>query len=139
MGIKQDENEWIYLKPFFICEKNYGKTKYNKFLESYINKKNKYSRNRIMNPPDFYNNFNSYKNFNLMEEIKSPEERIKDFFMFLNTIFIKDNYNNLKYDENEIFGHKNRRSTSLALLLSLIQFCHYYNNLNMSIAFFKKF
>jgi hypothetical protein len=26
--------------------------------------------------------------------------------MFLNTIFIQDIYNNLKYDENEIFGHK---------------------------------
>ena len=41
-----------------------------------------------------------------MEEIKNPEDRIKDFFMFLNTIFIKDNYNNLKYEEKEIFGHK---------------------------------
>ena len=90
---------------FFICEKNYG-GEYNKIFDNYINKKKKYSRNKKFPPPDFYRNFSSFKNIYPVDEIKSPEERIKDFFMFLNTIFIQDNYNNLKYEENEIFGHK---------------------------------
>ena len=90
---------------FFICENNYG-GKYNKLFERGFNKNNKHSRNKKFPPPDFYKNFRSFGNIYPVEEIKSPEERIKDFFMFLNTIFIKDNYNNLKYDENEIFGHK---------------------------------
>ena len=90
---------------FFICEKNYG-GKYNKLFENFINKKIKYSRNKKRQPPDFYRNLSSFKNIYPVDEIKNPEERIKDFFMFLNTIFIQDNYNNLKYEENEIFGHK---------------------------------
>ena len=88
---------------FFICDNNYG-GKYNKLFKYYISN-SKYSRNNKL-PPDFYLNINSFKNIYPVEEIKNPEERIKDFFKFLNTIFIGDNYNNLKYDENEIFGHK---------------------------------
>ena len=90
---------------FFICENNYG-GKYNKLFDKNFNKNNIYIRNKKFPPPDFYKNFHSFRSIYPVEEIKSPEERIKDFFMFLNTTFIKDNYNNLKYDENEIFGHK---------------------------------
>ena len=91
---------------FFICDNNYGGKYNNKLLENSINNKGKYSRNRKYPPPDFYKNFHSLKNIYHIEEIKNPEERIKDFFMFLNTIFIQDNYSNLKYDEKMIFGHK---------------------------------
>ena len=91
---------------FFICENNYGGNN-NNYMSNKDNQ-NKYFRNKknYHYPPDFYKNFNTFKNISPLEEIKNPEERIKEFFMFLNTIFIKDNYHNLKYDENEIFGHK---------------------------------
>ena len=90
---------------FFICDNYYG-GRNNLFSKNY-NKKFRctYSRNNHR-PPDFYSNFHTFKNIYPLEEIKNPEERIKDFFMFLNTIFIQDNYNNLKYNENEIFGHQ---------------------------------
>ena len=87
---------------FFICDDDYG-GKYNK--NNKINKyKIKYTKN-IFPSLEKNNNFSPYKPFYL-EEIKNPEERIKDFFKFLNSIFIEENYNNLKYDQNEIFGHK---------------------------------
>ena len=91
---------------FFICENNYGGNN-NNYMSNKDNQ-NKYFRNKknYHYPPDFYKNFNTFKNISPLEEIKNPEERIKQFFMFLNTVFIKDNYHNLKYDENEIFGHK---------------------------------
>lgn len=91
---------------FFICENNYGGNN-NNYMSNNDNQ-NKYFRNKknYHYPPDFYKNFNTFKNISPLEEIKNPEERIKQFFMFLNTVFIKDNYHNLKYDENEIFGHK---------------------------------
>ena len=91
---------------FFICDNNYGRTVYNKFYDNNNNNKYKFFRNTKFHPPDFYKNFTSFKNIYPVEEIKNPEERIKDFFMFLNSIFIKESYNNLKYEENEIFGHK---------------------------------
>ena len=90
---------------FFICDNNYG-GRNNLFNKNHNKKiKNIYSRN-YHRPPDFYSNFHTFKNIYPLEEIKNPEERIKDFFMFLNSIFIRENYNNLKYDENEIFGHQ---------------------------------
>ena len=91
---------------FFICENNYGGNN-NNYMSNNDNQ-NKCFKNKknYHYPPDFYKNFNTFKNISPLEEIKNPEERIKEFFMFLNTIFIKDNYHNLKYDENEIFGHK---------------------------------
>ena len=40
--------------------------------------------------------------------IKNSEKRVKDFFMLLNSIFYDEDYyyNDLKYNEKEIFGHK---------------------------------
>lgn len=89
---------------FFICDNNYG-GKYNLFYNKENLFKTILSRNRRLPIENLKLHFNPLKRMGSLEEIKNPEERKKDFFKFLNLIFTKENYNNLKYDENEIFGH----------------------------------
>ncbi len=91
---------------FFICENNYGGNN-NNYMSNNDNQ-NKCFKNKknYHYPPDFYKNFNTFKNISPLEEIKNPEERIKDFFMLLNSIFKQENHLCLKYKEKEIFGHK---------------------------------
>ena len=88
---------------FFICEKNYnGKREKNIF--SFKTEKNNFIKRN--HPPDFFNSINYFKYAEPIEEVKNPEERIKDFFMLLNSIFRQENHICLKYKEKEIFGHK---------------------------------
>ena len=88
---------------FFICEKNYnGKREKNIF--SFKTEKNNFIKRN--HPPEFFNSINYFKYAEPVEEIKNPEERIKDFFMLLNSIFRQENHICLKYKEKEIFGHK---------------------------------
>ena len=88
---------------FFICEKNYNGKKEKNIFNFKTEKNNFIKRNR---PPDFFNSINYFKYAEPIEEIKNPEERIKDFFMLLNSIFRQENHICLKYKEKEIFGHK---------------------------------
>ena len=90
---------------FFICDNNYG-GKYNLFYNKNKNTfKTSLSRNRRLPIENLKLYFSPFKRIGSLEEIKNPEERKKDFFKFLNSIFIKGNYNSLKYEESEIFGH----------------------------------
>ena len=88
---------------FFICEKNYNGKKEKNIFNFKTEKNNFIKRNH---PPDFFNSINYFKYAEPIEEIKNPEERIKDFFMLLNSIFRQENHICLKYKEKEIFGHK---------------------------------
>ena len=51
---------------------------------------------------------NEYQSIYELYSIKNSEKRVKDFFMLLNSIFYDEDYyyNDLKYNEKEIFGHK---------------------------------
>lgn len=89
---------------FFICENNYG-GKYNLFYNKGNIFKTNLSRNRKLPIDNLKLHFSPFKKVASLEEIKNPEERKKDFFKFLNSVFIKENYSNLKYEESEIFGH----------------------------------
>ena len=90
---------------FFICDNNLG-GKYNLFYNHNQNNifKTNLSRNRRC-PLNLKFHLSPLKQMGSLEEIKNPEERKKDFFKFLNSVFTKENYNNLKYEESEIFGH----------------------------------
>ena len=88
---------------FFICEKNYNGKKEKNIFNFKTEKNNFIKRNH---PPDFFNSINYFKYAEPIEEVKNPEERIKDFFMLLNSIFRQENHICLKYKEKEIFGHK---------------------------------
>ena len=88
---------------FFICDDNYVEKKQKKVFtikleKFYLNQKN--------HPPDFFNSIDYFKYAEPVEEKKNPEERIKDFFMLLNSIFKQENHLCLKYKDKEIFGHK---------------------------------
>ena len=88
---------------FFICDGHYfGKRE--KHLLNIKTEKNILFKK--FHPTDFYNSINYFKYAEPVEEIKNPEERIKDFFLLLNSIFRQDNHLCLKYKEKEIFGHK---------------------------------
>jgi len=80
---------------FFIAE-NISKGKY--YLSSKRYNNNSKSQNNIS---DYY------KDIYQLFSIKNSEKRVKDFFMLLNSIFYDDDYyNDIKYNEKEIFGHK---------------------------------
>ena len=84
---------------FFVGE-NYYRRQYDLFSPRYKN----YSQlNNINNIYD-----NDYYNFYPSYSIKNSEKRVKDFFMLLNSIFYDEDYyyNDLKYNEKDIFGHK---------------------------------
>ena len=83
---------------FFVGE-NYYRRKY-PFSPKYSNYYLGYINNSI------YDNDN--KNYYPSFSIKNSEKRVKDFFMLLNSIFYDEDYyyNDLKYNEKEIFGHK---------------------------------
>ena len=51
---------------------------------------------------------NECKDIYQLYSIKNSEQRVKDFFMLLNSIFYDDIdfYSDIKYNEKEIFGHK---------------------------------
>ena len=88
---------------FFICDENFNARKENKIFNIKTKKDNFIKRNH---PPDFFNSINYFKYAEPVEEVKNPEERIKDFFLLLNSIFRQENHLCLKYKEREIFGHK---------------------------------
>ena len=117
-------NSKINLKKQPVIEPKSAKTSVKRVLvETFKKKKNvnffigenyykrnfqfpKYKNNSILNN---MNNIYDYdcQNNNLYS-IRNTEKRVKDFFMLLNSIFYDEdyNYNNLKYNEKEIFGHK---------------------------------
>ena len=76
---------------FFVGE-NYYKRNYDIFSPRYKN----------------YSQYNDYYNLYPSYSIKNSEKRVKDFFMLLNSIFYDEDYyyNELKYSEKDIFGHK---------------------------------
>ena len=84
---------------FFLAE-NISKRKFN--LSSQKFNGNSKSQNNI--------NSNDYEYQGLYElySIKNTEKRVKDFFMLLNSIFYDEDhyYNDIIYNEKEIFGHK---------------------------------
>ena len=88
---------------FFICDENYIEKKKKNVFNF---KRENFNFIRRNNPPDFFHSINYFKHAEPVEEIKNPEERIKDFFMLLNSIFKQENHLCLKYKEKEIFGHK---------------------------------
>ena len=88
---------------FFICDENYIEKKKKNVFNL---KRENFNFIRKNHPPDFFHSINYFKYAEPVEEIKNPEERIKDFFMLLNSIFKQENHLCLKYKENEIFGHK---------------------------------
>ena len=88
---------------FFICDDNYVEKKRKKFFNI---KLEKFCRNQKNHPPDFFNSIDYFKYAEPVEEKKNPDERIKDFFMLLNSIFRQENHICLKYKDKEIFGHK---------------------------------
>ena len=88
---------------FFICDENYIEKKKKNVFNL---KRENFNFIRKNHPPDFFHSINYFKYAEPVEEIKNPEERIKDFFMLLNSIFKQENHLCLKYKEKEIFGHK---------------------------------
>ena len=88
---------------FFICDDNYVEKKQKKVFNI---KLEKFYLNQKNHPPDFFNSIDYFKYAEPVEEKKNPEERIKDFFMLLNSIFKQENHLCLKYKDKEIFGHK---------------------------------
>ena len=89
---------------FFICDENYIEKKEKNIFNLKTEKYNNIIRRN--HPPDFFNSINYFKYAEPVEEIKNPDERIKDFFMLLNSIFKQENHLCLKYKEKDIFGHK---------------------------------
>ena len=85
---------------FFVGE-NFYKSRYKLYSSHYRN----YSQLNNMSNINIYdsNTKDSY-----LYSIKNSEKRVKDFFMLLNSIFYDEDYyyNDLKYNEKEIFGHK---------------------------------
>ena len=62
---------------------------------------------RYNNNSKSQNDINDYKDIYQLYSIKNSEQRVKDFFMLLNSIFYdEDYYNDINYNEKEIFGHK---------------------------------
>ena len=88
---------------FFICDDDYGGKKFKNIFNIKTEKNFFIKRNH---PPDFFNSINYFKYAEPIEEIKNPEERTKDFFLLLNSIFRQENHLCLKYKEKNIFGHK---------------------------------
>ena len=88
---------------FFVGEENY-KGKKGKNIFNIKTEKNKFFKKN--HPPDFFKSINYFKYTEPIEEIKAPEERTKDFFMLLNSIFRQGSHLCLKYKEKDIFGHK---------------------------------
>ena len=88
---------------FFVGEENY---KWKKDKNIFRTKTEKKRLIKKTHPPDFFKSIDYFKYAEPVEEIKAPEERIKDFFNLLNSIFRKENHLCLKYKEKEIFGHK---------------------------------
>ena len=88
---------------FFICDDNYVEKKQKKVFNI---KLEKFYLNQKNHPPDFFNSIDYFKYAEPVEEKKNPEERIKDFFMLLNSIFKQENHLCLKYKDKDIFGHK---------------------------------
>ena len=88
---------------FFICDENFKLNKVKNIFNLKTEKNNFIKRNH---PTDFFKSINFFKYAEPVEEVKNPEERIKDFFMLLNSIFRQENHLCLKYKEKEIFGHK---------------------------------
>lgn len=89
---------------FFICDENYVEKREKNIFNLKTEKYNNIIRRN--HPPDFFNSINYFKYAEPVEEIKNPDERIKDFFMLLNSIFKQENHLCLKYKEKDIFGHK---------------------------------
>ena len=80
---------------FFIAE-DISRGKY--YLSSRRYKNNSKSQNNLSE---------HYNDICQLYSIKNSEKRVKDFFMLLNSIFYdEDYYNDIKYNEKEIFGHK---------------------------------
>ena len=88
---------------FFICEDDYGRKNEKQIFNFKTEKYNFIKKNH---PPDFFNSIYYFKFAEPVEEVKKPEDRIKDFFMLLNSIFRQENHLCLKYKEKEIFGYK---------------------------------
>ena len=119
-------NSKINLKKAPIIEPKSAKTSVKRVLAETFKKKkninffigeNYYKRNFNFPKYDNYtllnniNNINDYDydyQHNNLYSIRNSEKRVKDFFILLNSIFYDEdyNYNNLKYNEKEIFGHK---------------------------------
>ena len=83
---------------FFVGENYYKRNLYNFFP--------KYKNNSLLNNMNAI--YDSENNNNYLYSIRNSEKRIKDFFMLLNSIFYDEDYyyNDLKYNEKEIYGHK---------------------------------
>ena len=79
---------------FFICDENYIEKKEKNIFNLKTEKYNNIIRRN--HPPDFFNSINYFKYAEPVEEIKNPDERIKDFFMLLNSIFKQENHLCLK-------------------------------------------
>ena len=87
---------------FFVGE-SYYKRQFNFY--SATNRQQHSQVNNINNINSYDNNFHD---FYPLYSIKNSEKRVKDFFMLLNSIFYDEDYyyNDLKYNEKDIFGHK---------------------------------
>ena len=98
-----------YLKTSFVEQfkkkKNINFFVGEKYLKrNYFFPNQKYSYTQI--PKRNNDEYNFYSS--PFYSIKNTEKRVKDFFMLLNSIFYDDDYyyNDLKYNENEIYGQK---------------------------------
>ena len=109
--ISKPNSAKVYLKNSFVDQFN-KKKNINFFVgEKYL------KRNLNISTPK-YHNYSQIQNKNNIKEydynifspytIKNSEKRVKDFFMLLNSIFYDEDYyyDDLKYNEKEIFGHK---------------------------------
>ena len=94
-----------------LYEKYKKKKRINFFIAENISKgKSTLSSQKYSNNSKSQNNIFDYDYQSLYQlySIKNTERRVKDFFMLLNSIFYDEDYfyNELKYNEKEIFGHK---------------------------------
>jgi hypothetical protein len=96
-----------------LYEKYKKKKKVNFFLAENISKSRfNFSSSKFYSNSKSQNNINSndydYQGLYQMYSIKNTEKRVKDFFTLLNSIFYDDDnyYNDIIYNEKEIFGHK---------------------------------
>ena len=96
----------------FLAEKFKKKKNINFFVGENYYKRNLYNFSPKYKNNSLLNNMNAIydydNNNNYLYSIRNSEKRIKDFFMLLNSIFYDEDYyyNDLKYNEKEIFGHK---------------------------------
>ena len=115
MTTEKKENKNV---NFFICENDYVRRKYKKYFRndfSSVNFCNLKKLSGYKTATNFYNqskvkSIKSNDRYSLKTNKEDQKENIEikqDMFLLLDSIFpLDENYLNLKYNENEIFGFK---------------------------------